>query len=182
MNIRCRLFRILKHETRETGNVKRESKNYSYKEQMAARELEKELAAKQNKSDTPQLTKKQQEMLQQQLDQEQVIRDSVRKVSDRSSLLFFFHFTLSLQIDEDARNLFDLLRQIIRMTEEQFIPFIGELLQHIWPTLKSPLTFPYARDLYLSLVSVVFMQEKNSFGKFYRLMRNNGTHRWCLTR
>jgi len=60
--------------------VKRESKNYSYKEQMAARELEKELAAKQNKSDTPQLTKKQQDMLQQQLDQEQTIRESVKKV------------------------------------------------------------------------------------------------------
>lgn len=60
--------------------MKRESKNYSYKEQMAARELEKELAAKQNKSDTPQLTKKQQDMLQQQLDQEQTIRESVKKV------------------------------------------------------------------------------------------------------
>ncbi len=47
---------------------------------MAARELEKELAAKQNKMDTPQLTKKQQEMLQQQLDQEQAIRDNVKKV------------------------------------------------------------------------------------------------------
>ncbi len=69
------------HEAKETGNIKRESKNYSYKEQMAARELEKELAAKQNKNDTPQLTKKQQEMLQQQLDQEQAIRDSTRKVN-----------------------------------------------------------------------------------------------------
>ncbi len=70
----------MKHDAKDTGNVKRESKNYSYKEQMAARELEKELAAKQNKTDTPQLTKKQQEMLQQHLDQEQAIRDSVRKV------------------------------------------------------------------------------------------------------
>ncbi len=77
-------FRILKHEAKETGNIKRESKNYSYKEQMAVRELEKELAAKQNKTDTPQLTKKQQEMLQQQLDQEQTIRDNVKKV--------WFHF------------------------------------------------------------------------------------------
>ena len=47
---------------------------------MAARELERELAAKQNKSDKPQLTKKQQDMLQQQLDQEQKIRDDVKKV------------------------------------------------------------------------------------------------------
>lgn len=75
-------FRILKHETKETGNIKRESKNYTYKEQMAARELEKELAAKQNKPDTPQLTKKQQEMFQQQLDQEQTIREQVKKVSE----------------------------------------------------------------------------------------------------
>lgn len=48
---------------------------------MAARELEKELAAKQNKkTDTPQLTKRQQDMLQQQLDLEQTIRDNVKKV------------------------------------------------------------------------------------------------------
>lgn len=47
---------------------------------MAARELEKEIAAKQNKPATPQLTKKQQEMLQQQLDQEQAIRENVKKV------------------------------------------------------------------------------------------------------
>lgn len=79
MRVCCR---ILKHEAKDTGNVKRESKNYSYKEQMAARELEKELAAKQNKPDTPQLTKKQQEMLQQQLDQEQTVRDGLRKVSE----------------------------------------------------------------------------------------------------
>ncbi len=79
----------MKHDAKDTGNVKRESKNYSYKEQMAARELEKELAAKQNKTDTPQLTKKQQEMLQQHLDQEQAIRDSVRKV--------LFHFEILSQ-------------------------------------------------------------------------------------
>ena len=79
----------MKHETKDTGNVKRESKNYSYKEQMAARELEKELAAKQ-KAAVPQLTKKQQEMLQQQLDQEQAIRDNVKKVKLRSSIIFCF--------------------------------------------------------------------------------------------
>ncbi|CAF4433077.1 unnamed protein product, partial [Adineta steineri] len=47
---------ILKHEAKDTGNVKRESKNYSYKEQMAARELEKELAAKQ-KAEASQLSR-----------------------------------------------------------------------------------------------------------------------------
>jgi hypothetical protein len=76
------IFRILKHDVKDSGNVKRESKNYSYKEQMAARELEKELAAKQSKPDTMQLSKKQQDMLQQYLDQEQLIRDSVKKVND----------------------------------------------------------------------------------------------------
>ena len=89
------MFRILKHEAKDTGNVKRESKNYSYKEQMAARELEKELAAKQNKTDTPQLTKKQQEMLQQQLDLEQTIRESTKIVRLRFIYLvqprIYFH-------------------------------------------------------------------------------------------
>ena len=62
---------------------------------MAARELEKELAAKQNKTDTPQLTKKQQEMLQQQLDLEQTIRESTKKVRLRFICLvqprIYFH-------------------------------------------------------------------------------------------
>jgi len=137
---------ILKHEAKESGNVKRESKNYTYKEQMAARELEKELAAKQKKSDQPQLSKKQQEMLQQQLDQEQLIRENV------------------LKIDDDVRNLFDLLEEILNKTQEQFIPFVGELIQNVWPTLKSPVTFPYAQHLYLSLVPIIFMQESNKFG------------------
>lgn len=53
---------------------------------MAARELEKELAAKQ-KVDT-QLTKKQQDMMQQQLDQEQVVRNNVQKVILKLRLLF----------------------------------------------------------------------------------------------
>jgi len=63
---------------------------------MAARELEKELAAKQNKTDTPQLTKKQQEMFQQQLDQEQTIRDNVKKVRFQSDLFLRMLFFLRL--------------------------------------------------------------------------------------
>ncbi|CAF1165471.1 unnamed protein product [Adineta steineri] len=136
---------ILKHEAKDTGNVKRESKNYSYKEQMAARELEKELAAKQ-KAEAPQLTKKQQEMLQQQLDQEQTIRDNIKK------------------IDEGAKNIFELLTNIIKSTQEQFIPYIGELVIHVWPALQSPLAFNYAKDLYVTLVPIVFMNDKDTFG------------------
>ncbi|CAF0894416.1 unnamed protein product [Rotaria sordida] len=137
---------ILKHEVKETGNIKRESKNYSYKEQMAARELEKELAAKQNKNVQQQLTKKQQEMLQQQLDHEQIIRDRVKK------------------IDENAKNVFELLINIVKNTQEQFIPYLGELVAHIWPTLQSPVAFNYAKDLYLILVPIVFMNDKDTFG------------------
>ncbi|CAF2053347.1 unnamed protein product [Rotaria magnacalcarata] len=137
---------ILKHETKDTGNVKRESKNYSYKEQMAARELEKELAAKQNKATVPQLTKKQQEMLQQQLDQEQATRDIVKK------------------IDEDAKNVFEIFTNIVKSTQELFIPYLGELVAHIWPTLKSPVAFNYAKDLYIALVPIVFMNDKDTFG------------------
>ncbi|CAF2549669.1 unnamed protein product [Rotaria sp. Silwood2] len=137
---------ILKHEVKETGNIKRESKNYSYKEQMAARELEKEIAAKQKKTAEPQLTKKQQEMLQHQLDQEQTIRDSVKK------------------IDEDAKNVFEVLINIVKSTQEQFIPYLGELVSHIWPALQSPVAFSYAKDLYITLVPIVFMNDKDTFG------------------
>lgn len=36
---------------------------------------------------------------------------------------------------------------------------------HVWPTLQSPLTFNYAKDLYISLVPIVFMNDKDTFGK-----------------
>jgi len=119
---------------------------------MAARELEKELAAKQNKTDTPQLTKKQQEMIQQQLDQEQIIRDNIKK------------------IDEDAKNIFQLLTNIVTSTQEQFIPYVGELVTHIWPTLQSPLTFNYAKDLYIALVPIIFMNDKDTFGNKIKII------------
>jgi hypothetical protein len=65
---------------------------------MAARELEKELAAKQNKTDTPQLTKKQQEMFQQQLDQEQIIRDNIKKVNFYFCFFFLRNFFFFLRL------------------------------------------------------------------------------------
>ncbi len=152
----------MKHDVKETGNVKRESKNYSYKEQMAARELEKEIAAKQSKTETPQLTKKQQEMFQQQLDQEQTIRDNVKKVRFQSDI--FLRMCFFSKIDEDAKNVFELLTNIVKSTQEQFIPYIGELVVHIWPALQSPLAFHYAKDLYIALVPTIFMNDKNTFG------------------
>ncbi|CAF4524184.1 unnamed protein product, partial [Rotaria magnacalcarata] len=63
--------------------------------------------AKQNKATVPQLTKKQQEMLQQQLDQEQATRDIVKK------------------IDEDAKNVFEIFTNIVKSTQELFIPYLG---------------------------------------------------------
>ncbi|CAF4357802.1 unnamed protein product, partial [Rotaria magnacalcarata] len=62
-------------------------------------------------------------MLQQQLDQEQATRDIVKK------------------IDEDTKNVFEIFTNIVKSTQELFIPYLGELVAHIWPTLKSPVAF-----------------------------------------
>ena len=65
--------------------MKRENKLYSYKEQMAELELRKELekkkAAKGGKTE-PKLTKKQQEVMQEQLKKESEIRAKCKQVSD----------------------------------------------------------------------------------------------------
>ncbi|CAF1354193.1 unnamed protein product, partial [Didymodactylos carnosus] len=135
---------ILKHEVKDTGNIKRESKNYSYKEQMAAVELAKEISKKKN--EPHQLSKKQEEMLQTALDNERVIRTNVKK------------------IDYDAKNVFLILTHIIDGALEYIMPYIGEILSKIWPTFQSPLTFVYARDLYVRLVPIVFLEEENTFG------------------
>jgi hypothetical protein len=71
----------------------------------------------------------------------------------------YFH-----QIDEDAKNVFAILTNIIENTQEQFIPYIGELVTHTWPTLQSPLAFNYAKDLYITLVPIIFMNDKDTFG------------------
>ena len=61
--------------------------------------------------------------------------------------------------------LFELLTNIVQVTQEQFIPYLGELVTNIWPTLQSPLTFNYAKDLYIALVPIVFMNDKDIFGR-----------------
>ena len=54
---------------------------------------------------------------------------------------------------------------IINSTQEQFIPYLGELVANIWPTLRSPLSFNYAKNLYIALVPIIFMNDKDTFGK-----------------
>ena len=71
-----------------------------------------------------------------------------------------------MKINDDARNIFELLTHIVQSTEEQFIPHAGELVQVIWPTLQSPVTFSHARDLYVALVPVIFMNDKDTFGQY----------------
>ena len=64
--------------------------------------------------------------------------------------------------------MFTLLKTLIESTQEQFIPYLGELVFQIWRTLKSPLAFSYVKDLYIQLVPIIFMNDKNTFGKIDR--------------
>ena len=64
---------------------------------------------------------------------------------------------------------------IVQRTEERLIPYLGELVMHIWPTLQSPVAFNYAKDLYNALVPIVFMNDKDTFGKKEKISK--GIHR-----
>lgn len=54
---------------------------------------------------------------------------------------------------------------IVKSTQEQFIPHVGKLVARTWPVLQSPLGFNYAKDLYIALVPIIFMNDKDTFGK-----------------
>lgn len=139
----------LKHYEEETKNIKRESKLYSYKDQLAEIELRKELEAKAKLQKEPVLNKKQQEAKKQQLEKEAQIRSKLRLINEE------FSFAI------------DLVYALCNSNPMAFSVYIGDLIPALTNLFYSPLCAQKSCDLFLYLRKIVFDQrnfELKNFG------------------
>lgn len=122
-------------------NIKRESKAYSYKEQLAEIELRKELEAKKKaRGDIkePELNKKQQEAKLKQLEKESSIRTKLRNLHD------------------ELLNSLDLLDSLSLGNAFSLACYICDVIPVLINLLPSPLCAPAVSEMFLKLRDTVF--------------------------
>ncbi|XP_077511063.1 lethal (3) 80Fj [Amblyomma americanum] len=136
--------------TTESKNIKRESKVYSYKEQMEEIELKKELEAKKKtKVQEPELTKKQKEVLDAQLQKEHVVRLRVRELANSV---------------ERAMSLLDAVMAAPSSTVCVYgAPLYPQLVQALTALFSSRLAAPIVVPAYLRLKDVLFAPDLAHF-------------------
>ncbi|XP_054719248.1 eIF-2-alpha kinase activator GCN1-like [Uloborus diversus] len=130
----------LKENINSTKNIKRESKLYSYKDQLEELELKKEIEAKKRAKGLikePELTKKQIEAKKSQLEKESAIRAKLKKLND--------HFQCAL----------DKVNAIIESKPSTLGVYMKDLTYVLIPLFSSPLCAYRATHLFVSLSSVV---------------------------
>lgn len=136
--------------TSESKNIKRESKVYSYKEQMEEIELKKELEArKKTKVQEPELTKKQKEVMDMQLQKEQAVRLRVRKLAESV---------------ERAMSLLDAVMSAPPAVVCLYgAPLFPRLIQALTSLFNSRLAAPIVVPAYIRLKDVVFAPDLANF-------------------
>jgi hypothetical protein len=152
-----------------TANIKRENKAYSYKEQLAELELRKELEAKkQNNSDqasakqkkSPQeytltqlrahMSKKQQELLDQQIQRESKIRDELK------------------QLDNLINKSTSILIHLLDGNKYELKCHLMSIMRVYLPIMRTPMCAHYALKLFLSIAEKLFTDRHLTFSKFSR--------------
>lgn len=134
----------------QTGQIKRENKAYSYKEQLEELQLRREIEEKKRKEGKlkpPQLTPKQKEAIKNQTDKENAIRIKCKELND---------------------NLVKVISQIEGSTKGNsmhFSLYFSSLLPAIIRVFKSPLAAPALTKLYFSLRSTVFDGDRADLGR-----------------
>ena len=148
----------LQEAVNQNANLKRENKAYSYKEQLADIELKKELEKKKQaksnivtnsfnlESIRPQLSKKQQEMLDQQIDKENKIRKNVKK------------------LDNLLSKATAIIVRLIHSNKASIKDYLVEIANSIINLAKSPLCSSYVFKIYKELANNIFMSNSISFG------------------
>ncbi|XP_013411317.1 eIF-2-alpha kinase activator GCN1 [Lingula anatina] len=130
-------------------NIKRESKLYSYAEQMAEIELRKEIEAKNRAKgiiEEPKLTKKQQELKQAQLEKESQIRKSLKE--------------LDLQLEHAC----SIVSASIKGSPAGTRRYIPTLVEGMLPLFSSPLAAPRIAANFTELASAAFQGGKINLG------------------
>ncbi|KYB24626.1 Translational activator GCN1-like Protein [Tribolium castaneum] len=138
------------NETNETMNLKRESKVYSYKEQLEELQLRREIEEKKKKDGKikpPQYTPKQLEAIKNQKMKEQAIRSRLAMLN--TSII----------------NCVSMIRAAAKGNPLQLSLYFKDLLPYILSGLQSPLAAPYLSKLYTDLRSTVFTHQLETLGE-----------------
>uniref|UniRef100_A0A8C2VN10 GCN1 activator of EIF2AK4 n=1 Tax=Chinchilla lanigera TaxID=34839 RepID=A0A8C2VN10_CHILA len=128
------------------ANMKRENKAYSFKEQIIELELKEEIKKKKGIKEEVQLTSKQKEMLQAQLDKEAQIRRRLQ------------------ELDGELEAALGLLDTILAKNPSGLTQYIPVLVDSFLPLLKSPLAAPRIKNPFLSLAGCVMPPRLKALG------------------
>ncbi|XP_012869831.1 PREDICTED: translational activator GCN1 isoform X1 [Dipodomys ordii] len=128
------------------ANMKRENKAYSFKEQIIELELKEEIKKKKGIKEEVQLTSKQKEMLQAQLDKEAQIRRRLQ------------------ELDGELEVALGLLDTILTKNPSGLTQYIPVLIDSFLPLLKSPLAAPRIKSPFLSLAACVMPRRLKALG------------------
>ncbi|XP_035228033.1 eIF-2-alpha kinase activator GCN1-like [Stegodyphus dumicola] len=140
----------LKEQINTNKNIKRESKLYSYKEQMEEIELKKEIEAKKRAKGLikePELTKKQLEAKNAQLEKESVIRNNIKQLNSR------------------FQNALDKLQAVVDANAKALGFHMKDLTSALIMLFPSPLCSYRATRMYVNLSSVISAGVLLSWGK-----------------
>ncbi|KAF5929238.1 hypothetical protein HPG69_019259 [Diceros bicornis minor] len=128
------------------ANMKRENKAYSFKEQIIELELKEEIKKKKGIKEEVQLTSKQKEMLQAQLDKEAQIRRRLQ------------------ELDSELEAALGLLDTILAKNPSGLTQYFPVLVDSFLPLLKSPLAAPRIKNPFLSLAVCVMPPRLKALG------------------
>ncbi|XP_059751043.1 stalled ribosome sensor GCN1 [Balaenoptera ricei] len=128
------------------ANMKRENKAYSFKEQIIELELKEEIKKKKGIKEEVQLTSKQKEMLQAQLDKEAQVRRRLQ------------------ELDNELEAALGLLDTILAKNPSGLTQYIPVLVDSFLPLLKSPLAAPRIKNPFLSLAACVMTPRLKALG------------------
>ncbi|XP_014444459.1 eIF-2-alpha kinase activator GCN1 [Tupaia chinensis] len=128
------------------ANMKRENKAYSFKEQIIELELKEEIKRKKGIKEEVQLTSKQKELLQAQLDKEAQVRRRLQ------------------ELDGELEAALGLLDTILAKNPSGLTQYIPVLVDSFLPLLKSPLAAPRIKNPFLSLAACVMPPRLKGLG------------------
>ncbi|XP_061672508.1 stalled ribosome sensor GCN1 [Syngnathoides biaculeatus] len=120
-------------DNNKKGNIRKENKVYSYKEQIFGLELQEEIKKKKGIKDEVQLTSKQKEMIAMQRDKEESIRKRLQG------------------LDGELQSLVGLVFAVLRERPAHITRELPSVFQVLLPLLHSPLAAPRIKQIFLDI-------------------------------
>ncbi|XP_069038064.1 stalled ribosome sensor GCN1 [Lepisosteus oculatus] len=140
------IIQSAQQDSAKKGNLKRENKAYSFKEQIIELELKEEMKRKKGIKEEVQLSSKQKEMVAAQLEKEASVRRRLQ------------------QLDRELQYSLGLLGALVSRKPPGLCQQLPAVLQQVLPLLPSPLAAPHLRGPFLELGQVLLPAELRGLG------------------